>query len=194
MKISALPKTLRFNPQPTHALIQQEKYPPRSPNPPPAVLARSYARCGINQRMPLQAAAEVVFKPLLRKYKALLPRTRWRAVCMQTMRSTQAFVGSLQGAPEPPKTPQAEQSVDSMHGGGSKTEDSTCTKPAEHACTNSQEMSWEDLNAGVLAAEQLLLCMLCEASREQDSNAVVCFAFLPHQHSTLRHPKPCTGT
>ena len=158
--------------RPEHTCLATEiaipSIPPSPPN--PDVLARSFARCGVNSRMPLQAASEAVLKPLLHKYRALLPRAQWRAVCMQTMRSVQGIIDSVQTAPEPPSSPQP--SVGSaMHAECVATEGIDSTMHAQHAQPTADEMPWEDLNAGVLATAQLLQCTLFNAL--QDSSVVV---------------------
>lgn len=81
---------------PTHPCLDPHAPPPLLPTPPdPAVLSRCFVRCGVNQRMHAKEAVELALKPMLRKYHALLPRGRWRAVCMQAMRVSQAIADAL---------------------------------------------------------------------------------------------------
>ena len=75
-------------------------FPPTPPD--PAVLSRTYVICGVNQRMLLRDAIDGALKPMLREYHASLPRDKWRAVCMQSMRVTQAVVDALRAAPAAP--------------------------------------------------------------------------------------------
>ena len=77
--------------------------PPTRPD--PDVLARTFVRCGVKQRMLLKDAMDCMLGAMLRKYHALLPRMRWRAVCMQGMHVAQAVVKALRAVPqEPPQT------------------------------------------------------------------------------------------
>lgn len=142
--------------------------PPIAPSPPdPAVLARSYARCWVNRRVPLQAASEAILKPLLRKYRALLPLELWRAVCIQAMHSTQAIVESMQAAPQP-STP-TEQSVSgAKHASSTDSEASDGVMHGEHA-PSLVEMRWEDLNAAALVTAQLLQRALFDVLQESPS-------------------------
>lgn len=149
--------------------------PPTPPN--PVVLSRCYTRCGMNQRMPLRAALDAALKPLLRKYKGLLPRAGWRAICMEIMQSLQAVADALQEVPnpplvDPPKPPPVQRSVASMHVAGvgtdgSAAEGSNSAMHAEHAHEDSQEMGWVDFQAGCIATNRLVCCASYDALQER---------------------------
>ena len=151
-----------------HTCLAETTLPPIPPSPPnPYVLAKSFARCGVNRCMPMQAASDAVLKPLLRKYRALLPRAQWRAVCMQVINSIQTVVDSLQAGPEPATA--ADQSVGStVHAECAASEGPDSVM---HAQATVEEMRWEDLNAYVIANGQLLQCTIFDAL--QDSSIVV---------------------
>lgn len=79
---------------------------PRStpPEPPdPGILSRVYLRCGLDQMMPLKVVLQRTVKPLFEKYRASLPQHRWRAVCMQAMRISQAVIDAYGGPAEASK-------------------------------------------------------------------------------------------
>lgn len=67
--------------------------PPTHPD--PKLLSRCYIRCGVNQTLLVKEGLDRAFKPLLARFRASLPRDRWRAVCMQAMRMLQAIVDAL---------------------------------------------------------------------------------------------------
>lgn len=69
---------------------------PTPPTPPdPGCLKCAYFRCGLNQILPVTEALELTLKPMLLKYRASLPRQRWRAVCMQTFRIIEELTEAL---------------------------------------------------------------------------------------------------
>jgi hypothetical protein len=69
--------------------------PPRPQPPDAAALASALARCGFSDFIPVEDALRAILGPLLRKFKGLLPRDKWLAVCMQSMHTLQAVVESL---------------------------------------------------------------------------------------------------
>lgn len=78
--------------------------PPTPPSPPdPEILQRAYLRCGVRQTQPLKEAVDRTLKVLLAKYRENLSHERWSAVCMQTMRITQAIVDALGPPTDTPK-------------------------------------------------------------------------------------------
>ena len=113
----------------------------------------------------MQVASEAILKPMLRKYRALLPFPQWRAVCIQAMHSAQAIVESMQAAPQP-FTP-TEQSVSgAMHVSSTESEVADSLMHGEHPSSVLEEMRWEDLNAAALVAAQLFHCALFDAIKE----------------------------
>ena len=139
--------------------------------PDPAVLERCFARCGINQRLPLQAASEAIVRPLLRKYSALLPREQWSEVCRENMRINQEVADAMHAAPEPPPPPSTARSASKTAMSSEESAGTEGNNSAMLADTSREEMGLEDLNAGVLAIVQLQMSMLYDAL--QDSSAVV---------------------
>lgn len=93
---------------PVHPTLDASAPPPATPTPPDqAVLAAAYMRCGVNQRMHAEAAVRGILQPVLQRYKGLLPREKWLAVCMQSMRVGQAVVDVLRAVPEQPQLVQS---------------------------------------------------------------------------------------
>lgn len=84
---------------PEHPTLEESAAPHTAPSPPdPGVLAGTYLRCGTNQRVPAERALRALLEPLLERFRVLLPRRKWLAVCMQSMRGVQAVADVLRTA------------------------------------------------------------------------------------------------
>lgn len=142
----------------THQLSTASPLTRTPPTPPaPTVLAASFVRCGTNQRMPLKAAVEGLFLPMIHKYKSLLPALQWRAVCMRVMHMYHTLAAAIkhtQSASDTPK-PRQQPVGGSMH--------RSDTEGSEHARGGSRQMSPHGLMNAVHAMIQMVLCMLYEA-------------------------------
>ena len=75
--------------------------PTRPREPDAAVASQVCLRCGANQRTPARDAVAQVLKPILQHYRSLLPLSRWRAACMQSMRVVELSMDMLSTAPGP---------------------------------------------------------------------------------------------
>ena len=64
-----------------------------------AALDSTYLRWWVNHRMPAEHALRSIIEPLLEKFRLLLLRDKWLAVCMQCMRVGQAVVDVLHTVP-----------------------------------------------------------------------------------------------
>lgn len=66
------------------------------PTPPdPELLSQFFVRCGVNRRFSAEEAVETILRPMLQKYRALLPLDTWRAVCMASMNVVKSSVDSM---------------------------------------------------------------------------------------------------
>lgn len=104
---------------PHHPTLNMHTPPSCPPKPPhPGHLGQAFIRCGLRHMMPLTVVMQRTVKPLLLRYRATLPHQRWRAVCMQTMRVTQAVIDAYGGPAECSKEFPADSGAsDGMHGG-----------------------------------------------------------------------------
>lgn len=97
----SLASSASFNP-PVHPCLDPSLPHPLRPNKPDAAVAsEAFVRCGVNQRRAVVDAVNELMKPLLEKYRMLLPRDKWRAACMQGMRVAQLIIDMLRAAPGP---------------------------------------------------------------------------------------------
>jgi hypothetical protein len=73
--------------------------PPRPQLPDAAVLAATYVRCGVNDLVQMDVAMRRIMRPVVCKFKGLLPQGKWLTVCIQIMGIAQRVVDALRSAP-----------------------------------------------------------------------------------------------